>query len=294
MRTGNLQIAASWGLDGLGATEGPPVTCDWTAEGAMPPLLPWLAILALLALKPNRGWSAWWIWLPLAGLAAGWHYLQRAIEGSNTGLPNGALDVLFDVPVALVFGLAALWLLASYLGRSHRLSAFLGAWFLLLVFIVFSFAALAGWDQGVEPIMGLLDPRQFAATTGGGVMAVPLLVPLALLALVVAAAMLLGGLACRGRDGRFRLCAWLFLSLVAVWVALAAALHFLCPTALLLNMEFGPLLFLGLFMALFTFAMLLPFLILSSASPFFRQRLKALLRVTPETPPLMAPLPAAA
>jgi hypothetical protein len=39
------------------------------------------------------------------------------------------------------------------------------------------------------------------------------------------------------------------------------------------------------------FATLLPFLILSSASPFYRQRLKALLHVTPEAPPVLAPLP---
>jgi hypothetical protein len=32
-------------------------------------------------------------------------------------------------------------------------------------------------------------------------------------------------------------------------------------------------------------------LILSSASPFYRERLKALLHVKPETPPLIAPLP---
>jgi hypothetical protein len=260
----------------------------------MPPLLPWLAILALLALKPNRGWSAWWIWLPLVGLATGWHYLELGIESSNSDMPKGAFEVLFDIPVALAFGFAALWLLASYLGHRHRLTAFFSAWFLLVVFSVFSFVAMAGWDQAVEPIMGLLDPRQFANTAGVGAMAMPLLLPLALLALVVAAAVLLGGLACRGRGGSFRLSGWLCLSLAAVWVALAAALHFLCPTALPFNIELGPLLFLGLFMALFTLAMLLPFLILSAASPFFRQRLKALLRVQPGTPPAIAPLPDAA
>jgi hypothetical protein len=34
------------------------------------------------------------------------------------------------------------------------------------------------------------------------------------------------------------------------------------------------------------FATLLPFLILSSASPFYRERLKALLNVKPEPPPV--------
>jgi hypothetical protein len=36
------------------------------------------------------------------------------------------------------------------------------------------------------------------------------------------------------------------------------------------------------------FATLLPFLILSSASPFFRERLKALLNVKLETPPILS------
>ena len=36
-----------------------------------------------------------------------------------------------------------------------------------------------------------------------------------------------------------------------------------------------------------TFATLLPYLILSSVSPFFRERLKALLHVKPEAPPAM-------
>jgi predicted RND superfamily exporter protein len=58
-----------------------------------------------------------------------------------------------------------------------------------------------------------------------------------------------------------------------------------------LSLEFGTLLGIGLLMVAISFATLLPFLILSSASPFYRERLKALLRVKPETPPLIAPLP---
>ncbi len=245
----------------------------------MAPLLPWLAILALLALKPNRGWRAWWIWLPLAGLAAGWHYLELGIESSSAGMPKGAFEVLCDVPVALAFGLAALWLLASWLGGIPRFGGFLVGWLLLAVVIVFSLAAMAGWDQEVEPILGLFDPRQFSATTGAGALGMPLLGPLAVLALVVAAAFVLGGLASRGRGGAFRLGVWLFLSVVAVWVAVSAAWYLWGPLGLPFSTGFGPFLAIGLFMAMFTCAMLLPFLILSSASPFFRERLKALLRV---------------
>jgi hypothetical protein len=38
---------------------------------------------------------------------------------------------------------------------------------------------------------------------------------------------------------------------------------------------------------LVNYAMLLPFLILSSASSFYRERLKALLHVKPEVPPTL-------
>jgi hypothetical protein len=49
--------------------------------------------------------------------------------------------------------------------------------------------------------------------------------------------------------------------------------------------EFAPFIPGGLFMAVVTFAILLPFLVLSSASPFFRERLKVLLHLKPEAPP---------
>ena len=49
--------------------------------------------------------------------------------------------------------------------------------------------------------------------------------------------------------------------------------------------EFAPFIPVGLFMAMVTFAILLPFLVLSSACPFFRERLKALLHLKPEGPP---------
>lgn len=46
-----------------------------------------------------------------------------------------------------------------------------------------------------------------------------------------------------------------------------------------------------LVVATVNYATLLPFLILSSASPFFRERLKALLNVNPVVPPVLTPLP---
>ena len=272
-------------MGGLGATEGPPVTYNWTTASVGPQLLPWLAILALLALKPNRGWRAWWIWLPLAGLAAGCHWLQLTAQTSPTNSMGEAEAVFLEVPVAWGFGLATLWLLASYLGGGGRLRTFLGSVAVLAAFMMFSFAAQVGWSMETEPIMSLMDPRHCAATASAGVMGLPLLVPLVLPAPVFAAALALCGLACRGRYRPFGQWLWLFMSLLVVWIGVSALLYRLCPTGLLGNVGYGLFLGIGLFMMVVTFATLLPFLILSSASPIFRERLKALLHVKQEPPP---------
>ncbi len=272
----------------MGATEGPPVTCDWTTAGLVPQLLPWLAILALLALTPNRGWSAWWIWLPVAGVAAGCHWLQQVAQGSPADRSGEALAMLLQVPIALGFGLAALWLLAPYLGHSHRCRSFFGILAVLVVSVVFTFAARVGWGLGLEPVASLLDPRHCAATANVGVMALPFLVPLTLSAPGLAAAMGLCGLACGGRPGSFRLCLWLFVSLLTVWVAVSALVYGLWRIASPGNVGYAPFLGGGLLLVAVTFASLLPFLVLSWASPFFRERLKALLCVKPEAPAAVA------
>jgi hypothetical protein len=269
-------------LDGLGATDGPPVTCNWVTAGLVPRLLPWLAILALLALKPNRGWSAWWIWLPLACLAGGCYWLQSAFQGSPADVPADALGVLLEVPVALAFGLAALWLLAPCLGSRHRFGTFVGSLATLAVFIVFSFAARAGWGMGMEPLASLLDPRHCAATAHAGVMALPFIVSLLLPAPGLAAAMVLCGLACRGRHRLLGLWLWLFVSLLAVWLALSALVFGLWRIAAPGSVGYAPFLAVGLLVVVVTYATMLPYLILSAANSLFRERLKALLHVKPD------------
>jgi hypothetical protein len=251
-------------------------------------LLPWLAILALLALKPNRGWSAWWIWLPLACLVAGCHCLKLASQGASNELVGGAFEILLEVPVALAFGLAALWLLAPCLGGGHRFRTFLGNLAVLVIFVVFSFAARVGWGLGMEQIASLLDPRHCAATAYAGVTAWPFVVPLTLPAPGLAAAMVLCGLACRRRRSAFRLCLWLLASLLAVWVAASALVYGLWRIASPGSVEYAAFLAIGLFLVAFTFAILLPYLILSAASPFYRERLKTLLHVKPEAPPAVS------
>jgi hypothetical protein len=265
--------------------------------GLVTPLLPWLAILSLLALKPNHGWAAWWIWLPPVCVAAGCRYLAAACQNSPGGLPSEAVEAFLNVPVALTLGLAALWLLAPYASRRGLLGTFLGSLVILSGFTLFSFVARAGWALGTEAIMSLLDPRHCAATTSAGLEAMPLLVPAVLPTPVIAAAMALCGLACRGRYRPLALWLWLFVSLLVVWAGVTALFDWLCYAATGGREGYDLFLGLGLQMWLVSFMMLLPFLILSAASPLFRERLKGLLHVereAPEPEPVLGNVPAAA
>ena len=109
-------------LGGLGAKQGAPVVYDWVRPSPLPQVLPWLAILALLMLKPNRCASAWWIWVPLACVGAVASAPQSVLEL----LPSSQFEIFLDLIGAMGFGLAAVWLLSSYLGGKHRMLAFLG------------------------------------------------------------------------------------------------------------------------------------------------------------------------
>jgi hypothetical protein len=249
----------------------------------MPQLLPWLAILALLALKPNRGLSTWWIWLPLACLAAGWHYVQLGLQSPRSGLPNDVLNVLIDVPRALAFGVAALWLLAPYVGHSLRFRVFLHMLLVLGIFGAFSFAVTAGWDKGAAARIAALPGSNFAVSSGWAEGTAQVMM-LALLALVITAAMVFCGLACRERHRPFQLCLWLFLSLLAVWLVVLTLLYVLCLIASPGSMDYSSLLGIGLLMLALTFATLLPFLVLSWVNALFGERLKTLFHLEPQKP----------
>jgi hypothetical protein len=194
--------------------------------------------------------------------------------GANTFLLN-ACEVLLEVPLALAFGLAALWLLVCCLNYRHRFASFLGILGVLVAFMVCSFAAKVGWGMAMEPIASVLDPRHLAATATSGVMAVPFLALVVLPAPVVAVAMFLGGLACREHRGVLSLCLWLFLSLLGVWLTVSVLAYGWCRLALPGGVEYLPCLALALLMVAVSFATLLPFLVLSLLNPLFRERLTA-------------------
>jgi hypothetical protein len=232
--------------------------------GFAPQLLPWLIILGLLALKTNRCAAAWLIWLPLGCVVV--------FTLAPPLLPSGA-DIFLDVIVALAFGYAAIWLLAGQLRRQHGFLTFLCVLLALVVSSLLAFAFRLGAD-------------------GAAMETLPIGILLAMGALVTSIALSLDGLICRHRYRPAGLYLWLFLLLLAIWLLIAAPFVLIAAIAYGEGNTWSELFIPVLSVAMFHFATLLPFLILSSASSFYRERLKSLLHVKPEVPPpLNAPPP---
>ncbi len=255
---GNLSVIASADLGALGAKQGTPVEYNWVLPSIAPKLQPWLLILGLLALKPNRNISAWLIWLPLGcGLA---------LTLLPTVLPLGT-EMVLDVVGALVFGVSAVWLVSDYLRQTYRVVTWLCVLLALAGFSVLVFLSQQGAD------LEHFDWVPFAMLLG-------------LAVFVSAVALSVAGWLCRHRFRLLALCLWVFLSLLVLWLA-ATAPFFL--VALAAGGRTGVMEFLipVVCVAAAHFALLLPFLVLSAANPFFRERLKSLLHIQLLPPPLV-------
>ena len=247
---------------GLGAREGSPVSYNWTLPSLLPVLLPWLVILLLLALKPNRCGQAWWIWVPIGCVAA----LSPVLQSEMTFLPSGLADIVGGTVNALSFGLAAVWLVSCYLGWKHRLLAWLRILLTLGSVSVLTFVIRQSLEgAGVEMAQG-------------GIL-------LAAGAMITSVAITLAGLVCRGRYGPFRLCCWLIAALLVVWLVVIGPFFIFAmvfnPVGFPVEILIGTV----LSVAGISFGTLLPFLILSFANAFYRERLKDLLHLGRQAPP---------
>ena len=240
-------------LGGLGSKQGAPVVIDWVRPSLMPQVLPWLAILALLMLKPNRCAAAWWILVPL-GCVAG-------VAGAPTVLglllPSES-EYFMELISAMVFGVAAVWLLSSYLGWKHRMLAFLGILLAQGGFSVLAYVISRGWGE-----LGAETAALGAALAAGAV--------------AMSAALSLAGLLCRGRYGWLRLSLWVMAALVVVWLVVILPFFILAVIS-----SSGGVPVLAIFGVVgaavgITFGVLLPFLVLSFVNGFYRERLKGLL-----------------
>jgi hypothetical protein len=256
---GELKVTAAAELGQLGARVGPPATFRWTRSSLMPLLVPWLALLGLLAWKSNRGWPAWGIWLPL-GLVAGFCSYARPLFHF---MQAQALDGFAEVFQALAFGLAAVWLLGHAFKRAPRFAGFLGTFVILAGFSGLAFGVRQDWhDRDIGTSLTLLS----------------------IFSAVLSLSLSLAGYACRRRYGRLRLSLWVMACMVLALLAVATP-FFLMVLARSGHDPRGELFFaVGVFsVALANFLILLPFLGLAFANAFYRQRLQALLHL-PETP----------
>ncbi|HEY5911429.1 MAG TPA: hypothetical protein VJA21_12585 [Verrucomicrobiae bacterium] len=254
----------------MGAPEGARVAVNWVPPSILPHLVPWLALLALLALKPNRAAAAWWIWLPVLFSTLGLEYLLRA---SASFIPSQGLEMLIEGLKALSFGLAAVWLLSGYLAWKHRFLTFL---------------AVLGISLGFGEATYLLSQ----VVSGGGLEAMLGAVMIAFCTLIISTGLALAGLICRKRYGASRVLAWCVVMVVAM-TTLAVTPFFVF--AVVANPGQTPIKeffqSLGLLAGINAGALAV-YLLFSFACRFYRDRLKGLLHLgAPELPPMIAPPP---
>ncbi len=172
---------------------------------------------------------------------------------------------------ALAFGTAALWLMFPLLSSTHRFLAFLKGLAAVGLAAGFVFGASQEW---LEP-----SSQIFAG-----------LVVLGLLLLALPSALAFSGWNCRRHYHPVRLLVWLVVWLLAVSTAVLspfAVLALLAGGAGALP-AFGAAILAGVALQL---AILVPFLLLSFASSFYRERLKQYLRMEIAAPPPVAPPP---
>lgn len=252
-----LKVIASADLGGLGAKEGRPVTYNWLRGSLLPVALPWLATLLLLVVvKPNRDPRAWWIAAPLVGLS----WATSLLPTLWPAVPANVMELFQDLAGVLVFGLGAVWLFSAYFKSQSRFLNVLGVLVVLVSFSSLLFLLTQDWSEGdVEMVQG-------GIFLGVG-------------ALVISAAVVLAGLLCRRRYRPLVLCAWLAALLLGIWF-LVMAPFFLATTAGR-GVPATELLVPVLAVAGVCFAALLPFLLLSFANAFYRERLIRLLVLAP-------------
>ena len=210
-----------------------------------PRVVPWLVILGLLLLKPNRCRQAWWVWLPLLSLA-----------GLGLGLANcpwppdeESRETVQSILTALGFGWTGMLLLAPLAPWPRKLGRFGCLLLGLGPFALLGLAFGGHWGQGM-----------FSELT-----AVACAVILQFLVFALAAALSLAGWSVRRRFSHPRFLGWVLLWLIVVWLALA--IPCVALSALARGEALAGVLALAGLGSLVSFVVTLPFLALSAANP---------------------------
>ena len=242
---------------------GPAVKYLWTPPSPLPKFVPWLAVLALMLLVPNRAARAWWIVCPLAIVAVPLTFFYLA----ETVLPQiSSLEKVFS---SLAFGLAAVWLLASYLKHQLRFVTFVYMWLVCAIMGGFAFLVRQDWDRGFE-VIGLLVYLQICV-------------------FLIVVSLSLAGLTCRRRYRPLVLTLWsaAFLTLIPMLIVVPIV-------GIGVFMSEGSFPWLEILGGIMSqagacFVVLLAFLLLAFSNGFYRQRLKDLLHLEAAAVPPVLP-----
>lgn len=255
-------------MGGLGATEGPPLQFAWSPPSNIPKYLFWLVALFLLITPANRRPSAWLIVIPLLLVPLA----EVLIQANSTSATMDELGPIWQPVRSLFVGLAVVWLLLPKLTGTNRFLAFLKAWLALTISACFLAAISGGLNQAAP---------ELAVT----------LVLIAVLPPGLIAALTLAGRFSRRHYSEPLLLFWLLLWLAAA--VFLTVMPFVCIAAVVeSSVVLGPAMTFVAVAIGVTFGLLLPWVLLSWISPFYRARLREWLRVeTPSTPAAPPPIP---
>jgi len=252
-------------LGGLGANEGPPVFLMWSgmrshfSAAFFPRVVPWLVILGLFLLKPNRCRQSWWVWLPLFSLAG----LGLGIVKCAWPPDEESREIVQSMLMSLGFGWAGMLLLAPLAPWPHKLGRF-GCLLLGL---------------GPFALLGLAFGHHYGQGMFSEITDVVCAVLLQFLVFALAAALSLAGWSVRRRFATPGFLGWVLLWLILVWLTLT--IPCVALSALGRGEALAGFLAIAGLASLVSFVVTLPFLALSAANPLYRERLRQLV-VPPE------------
>jgi hypothetical protein len=256
---GELKIVPAADLGEMGPQQGQATNFNWKWHYSAPGLLIWLAlILALIVPKANHNPRILWILVPLVILNLAWLVFKKL-----SGMPSSSASQFEMLIQSMVIGIAVLWLTANYLEKLGGVARF---------FIAFGMVLIVAGLGTLSYFSGFsMQSHLFA-------------ILFATMTLALLLAMTVSSLLCRRRyrPGRFML--WL-----GLWILLGSVLAFGVTYALFI-LAIGPgssrpdlsqiilsMVMPGVIFAVFLYMLILPFMLLGFAHPFFRRRFCACL-----------------
>ncbi|NLH73858.1 MAG: hypothetical protein GX456_12460 [Verrucomicrobia bacterium] len=261
----------------MGDKEGPRVNYEWVPPSLLPQFVPWIAVLLLLLLPANRRPQSWWVLLPMGVI---W-LIDAVLKAAAPEIFSDANDYLALVLTSLAFGVAVLWLLAGYLAGLSRPVAFLVATLIISASSILAYLIRADLSE-LTPVTAVF------------------VVALLILSLLTALALVLSSLMCKRVYRPTRFLAWFGIFLLGGWLVISSPFIFVFLVVSLtqgggpptLEFLWGIVVF-----ALLTFAVVLPFLLLSFVESRHKERFIALFGLprvpqnAPAPPPVAPPSP---